>query len=50
VSYSVFVRQCDGDLHVRNIVLLDGRPRLFDGVGFNDEISCTTSSTLSPFS
>jgi aminoglycoside phosphotransferase family enzyme/predicted kinase len=35
-----FVRQCHGDLHLRNIVLLDGRPTLFDGVEFNDEISC----------
>jgi uncharacterized protein len=36
-----FVRQCHGDLHLRNIVLLNGRPTLFDGVEFNDEISCT---------
>ncbi len=36
-----FVRQCHGDLHLRNIVLLDGRPTLFDGVEFNDEIACT---------
>jgi aminoglycoside phosphotransferase family enzyme/predicted kinase len=38
---SGFVRQCHGDLHLRNIVLVDGRPTLFDGVEFNDEISCT---------
>jgi aminoglycoside phosphotransferase family enzyme/predicted kinase len=38
---SGFVRQCHGDLHLRNIVLLDGRPTLFDGVEFNDRISCT---------
>jgi uncharacterized protein len=38
---SGFVRQCHGDLHLRNIVLLDGRPTLFDGVEFNDDISCT---------
>jgi aminoglycoside phosphotransferase family enzyme/predicted kinase len=38
---SGFVRQCHGDLHLRNIVLCDGRPTLFDGVEFNDEISCT---------
>jgi uncharacterized protein len=37
---SGFVRQCHGDLHLRNIVLLDGKPTLFDGVEFNDEISC----------
>ena len=36
-----FVRQCHGDLHLRNIVLLDGRPTLFDGVEFNDAIACT---------
>jgi predicted kinase len=34
------VRQCHGDLHLRNIVLLDGDPTPFDGVEFNDEISC----------
>ena len=38
---SGYVRECHGDLHLRNIVLLDGRPTLFDGVEFNDEISCT---------
>ena len=36
-----FVRQCHGDLHLRNIVLLDGKPTLFDAVEFNDAISCT---------
>jgi aminoglycoside phosphotransferase family enzyme/predicted kinase len=36
-----FVRHCHGDLHLRNIVLLDGQPTLFDGVEFNDEIACT---------
>ena len=35
------VRQCHGDLHLRNIVLLNGRPTLFDGVEFDDKISCT---------
>ena len=38
---SGLVRHCHGDLHLRNIVLLDGRPTLFDGVEFNDEIACT---------
>jgi aminoglycoside phosphotransferase family enzyme/predicted kinase len=38
---SGYVRQCHGDLHLRNIVLLEGRPTLFDGVEFNDEIACT---------
>ena len=36
-----FVRQCHGDLHLRNIVLIQGRPTLFDGIEFNDEIACT---------
>jgi aminoglycoside phosphotransferase family enzyme/predicted kinase len=35
------VRECHGDLHLRNIVLIDGRPTLFDCVEFNDRISCT---------
>lgn len=35
-----FVRQCHGDLHLRNIVLLDGRPTLFDAIEFSDEIAC----------
>jgi aminoglycoside phosphotransferase family enzyme/predicted kinase len=34
------VRHCHGDLHLGNIVLVDGRPTLFDGVEFNDEIAC----------
>jgi aminoglycoside phosphotransferase family enzyme/predicted kinase len=34
------VRQCHGDLHLRNIVRLDGIPTLFDGVEFNDDIAC----------
>jgi hypothetical protein len=37
---SGFVRQCHGDLHLRNIVLYDDTPTLFDGVEFNDEIAC----------
>jgi uncharacterized protein len=35
------VRQCHGDLHLRNIVWLNGAPTLFDAVEFNDEIACT---------
>ena len=33
------VRSCHGDLHLRNICLLDGEPTLFDGVEFNDAIT-----------
>ena len=36
-----FVRHCHGDLHLRNLVMIDGRPTLFDAVEFNDEIACT---------
>ena len=35
-----FVRQCHGDLHLRNIVLIDGRPTLFDAIEFNDHFAC----------
>jgi uncharacterized protein len=35
------VRRCHGDLHLRNIVLIDGLPTLFDGIEFNDDIACT---------
>ena len=30
------VRQCHGDLHLRNVCLIDGRPTLFDATEFND--------------
>jgi len=33
------VRRCHGDLHLRNICLLDGEPRLFDCIEFNDQIA-----------
>ncbi len=33
------VRRCHGDLHLRNIVLLDGRPTLFDAIEFNPRLS-----------
>jgi uncharacterized protein len=32
------VRECHGDLHLANIVLIDGRVRLFDCIEFNDEL------------
>jgi predicted kinase len=34
------VRRCHGDLHLRNICLLDGRPQPFDCIEFNDALSC----------
>ncbi len=33
------LRRCHGDLHLRNICLLDGRPQLFDCIEFNDRIA-----------
>jgi len=33
------VRQCHGDLHLRNIVLLNGQPTLFDAIEFNDDLA-----------
>lgn len=34
-----FVRRCHGDLHLGNIVLLDGRPTLFDAIEFDPRIA-----------
>ena len=34
-----FVRPCHGDLHLRNIALIHGRPVLFDCVEFNDDLA-----------
>jgi predicted kinase len=34
------VRLCHGDLHLRNLCLVEGRPTLFDAVEFNEDISC----------
>ena len=33
------IRRCHGDLHLRNICLLGGVPRLFDCIEFNDQIA-----------
>jgi uncharacterized protein len=33
------VRRCHGDLHLRNICLLEGRPVLFDCIEFSDELA-----------
>jgi len=35
-----FVRRCHGDLHLRNICLVEGRLRLFDCIEFNDALAC----------
>jgi uncharacterized protein len=35
---SGFVRECHGDLHLANIVLLEGLPVPFDGIEFSDEL------------
>ena len=34
-----FVRRCHGDLHLKNIVLLEGEPCLFDALEFDDELA-----------
>jgi aminoglycoside phosphotransferase family enzyme/predicted kinase len=34
------VRRCHGDLHLRNVTTLDGRPVPFDAIEFDDRISC----------
>lgn len=33
------VRRCHGDLHLRNICFIDGRPTLFDPIEFSDAIA-----------
>jgi aminoglycoside phosphotransferase family enzyme len=34
-----FVRRCHGDLHLANIVVLDGEPVLFDAIEFSEELA-----------
>jgi uncharacterized protein len=34
------VRHCHGDLHLRNICLLDGKPTLFDCLEFDEGLAC----------
>jgi aminoglycoside phosphotransferase family enzyme/adenylate kinase family enzyme len=36
-----FVRHCHGDLHLRNILLWEGRPTLFDCLEFDEKLACT---------
>jgi aminoglycoside phosphotransferase family enzyme/predicted kinase len=36
-----WVRECHGDLHLGNLVLIDQRVRLFDGLEFNDALRWT---------
>ena len=36
-----FIRRCHGDLHLKNIVALDGRPVLFDALEFDDDLATT---------
>lgn len=33
------VRRCHGDLHLRNICLLEGKPALFDPIEFSDDLA-----------
>ena len=33
------VRRCHGDLHLRNIALIDGEPTLFDAIEFDPDIA-----------
>ncbi|MGI6245005.1 MAG: AAA family ATPase [Pseudochelatococcus sp.] len=34
-----FVRRCHGDMHLRNIALIDGAPVLFDAIEFDESIA-----------
>ncbi len=33
-----FVRECHGDMHLRNMALIDGKPLIFDCIEFSEEI------------
>lgn len=33
-----FVRECHGDLHLGNVVMVDGKPALFDALEFNERL------------
>ena len=34
-----YVRRCHGDLHLNNVVVLDGKPVLFDAIEFDEDIA-----------
>jgi aminoglycoside phosphotransferase family enzyme/predicted kinase len=36
-----FVRRCHGDLHLANLVVIDGRPVLFDALEFDERLATT---------
>lgn len=36
-----YIRRCHGDLHLRNIVFLDGKPTPFDALEFNEAFATT---------
>lgn len=38
-GYKAQIKLCHGDLHLRNIVLLNGKPTLFDAIEFDDSIA-----------
>ena len=38
-SNAGYVRRCHGDLHLRNIALIDGRPTLFDALEFDEDLA-----------
>ncbi len=38
-QYGGFVRRCHGDLHLRNIVLIDRQPVLFDALEFDERLA-----------
>jgi aminoglycoside phosphotransferase family enzyme/predicted kinase len=40
-SDSGLVRRCHGDLHCANIVVIDGKPMLFDAIEFSERIATT---------
>lgn len=42
-----FIRECDGDLHLENICLVDGTPYIFDCIEFNERFRfCDTAADI----
>lgn len=38
-SQGGFIRRCHGDLHLNNIVMIDGNPVVFDAIEFNERLA-----------
>lgn len=39
-----FIRECDGDIHLENICLVDGHPYIFDCIEFSERFRCSDTA------